>query len=90
MRNFQDTFETRKRSFISAFSICMTVPLIKNFFIKKKKQQVLDVPLELFHTTKLKENLNPFVPNALFLYPLKTSGNRKTGGRERVHWERMG
>ena len=27
MRNFQDTFETRKRSFISAFSICMTVPI---------------------------------------------------------------
>ena len=27
MRNFQDTFETRKRSFISAFSTCMTVPL---------------------------------------------------------------
>ena len=28
MRNLQDTFETLKRSFISAFSICMTVPLI--------------------------------------------------------------
>ena len=28
MRNIQDTFETRKRSIISAFSICMTVPLI--------------------------------------------------------------
>ena len=29
--NFQDTFETHKRSFTSAFSICMTVPLnIKN------------------------------------------------------------
>ena len=27
MSNFQDTFETRKRSFISTFSICMTVPL---------------------------------------------------------------
>ena len=27
MRSFQDTFEARKRSFISAFSICMTVPL---------------------------------------------------------------
>ena len=27
MRNFQDIFETRKRSFISAFSICMTVPV---------------------------------------------------------------
>ena len=25
MRNFQDTSETRERSFISAFSICMTV-----------------------------------------------------------------
>ena len=27
MRNFQDTLETSKGSFISAFSICMTVPL---------------------------------------------------------------
>ena len=27
MRNFQDTFEPRKRSFISDFSICMTVIL---------------------------------------------------------------
>ena len=27
MRNFQETFETFKRSFISAFSICMTIPL---------------------------------------------------------------
>ena len=27
MRNFQATFETRERSFVSAFSICMTVPL---------------------------------------------------------------
>ena len=31
MRNFQDTFETRKRLFISAFSICMTVPLSFKF-----------------------------------------------------------
>ena len=36
MRNFQDTFETCKRSFISTFSICMTVPLIwiSRVFIK--------------------------------------------------------
>ena len=27
MRIFQDIYETGKRSFISAFSICMTVPL---------------------------------------------------------------
>ena len=30
MRSFQDTFKTRKRSFINAFSICMTVPLKNN------------------------------------------------------------
>ena len=29
MQNFQDTFKTRKRSFISTFSIRMTVPLSK-------------------------------------------------------------
>ena len=28
MRNFQDTFEARKRSFISGFSVCMNVPLM--------------------------------------------------------------
>ena len=27
MRNSQDIFETRERSFISAFSVCMTIPL---------------------------------------------------------------
>ena len=27
MQNFKDTFETRKRSFITAFAVCMTVPL---------------------------------------------------------------
>ena len=32
MRNFQDTFEASKRSFISAFSICMTVPLSLSYF----------------------------------------------------------
>ena len=33
MRNFQDTFETRKRSFITAFSTCITVLLIYNILI---------------------------------------------------------
>ena len=28
MQNFQDSFEIRKRSFISTFSVCMTLPLI--------------------------------------------------------------
>ena len=37
--------------------------------------------------------VNPFVPNAPFLYPLKTSENRFlmfSGGRGKVHWEQMG
>ena len=35
MQDFQDTFETRKQSFISAFSNCMTAPLsLFDFFIK--------------------------------------------------------
>ena len=36
----------------------------------------------------------PVVPNAPFLYPLKTSENLMvlmfSGGRERVHWEQIG
>ena len=35
--------------------------------------------------------VNPFFPNAHFLYPLKTSENLMfSGGRERVHWQRIG
>ena len=36
---------------------------------------------------------NPFVSNAPFLYPLKTSENRFlmfSGSKERVHWEQLG
>ena len=33
MQNFQYIFETRKRSFISAFSICMTLPLSSPKFL---------------------------------------------------------
>ena len=40
MRNSQDTFETRKRSLTSAFSICMTVPL--NEREKTKFEKVLN------------------------------------------------
>ena len=40
-------------------------------------------------------HINPFVPNAPFLYPLKTSENLNvfpmfSESRERVHWEQMG
>ena len=33
MRNFQDIFEKRKRSFISAFSTSMNLPLIVRLFL---------------------------------------------------------
>ena len=32
LQYFQNTFETRKRSFINVFSICVTVPLNPDFF----------------------------------------------------------
>ena len=34
MRNVQDIFETTMQSFISAFSICMTVPLKELFDLR--------------------------------------------------------
>ena len=40
MRNLQDTFETRKRSFISAFSIGMTVPLNQRSAVKGVQHQL--------------------------------------------------
>ena len=49
MRNFQDTFESRKRSLISVFSICMTVPLIEEdkpsekIVIVKEKLDGIDI-----------------------------------------------
>ena len=39
MRNFQDTFETRKQSLISASLFCMTVPLTTIYTLNFEKQQ---------------------------------------------------
>ena len=36
MRNLQDTFETRKQSFISAYSICVSVTLIHTEILHDK------------------------------------------------------
>ena len=41
MRSFPDTFETRKQSFISAFSVWMTVPLIIHVNVKHVKEKQL-------------------------------------------------
>ena len=38
----------------------------------------------------IRKRYKPFVPNAPFLYPMKTSENRDVfRGRKRVHWKRM-
>ena len=50
MRSFQDTFETRKRSFIGAFPICMTVPLI--YFSKNTS----NLDLSVFSNTGIVQN----------------------------------
>ena len=44
MRNFQDTFETRKQSFVSAFLICMTVPLNVLFIYFIQPTQICQIP----------------------------------------------
>ena len=40
MQNFEDTFETRKRSSISVFSTCMTVPLKLSSKQRKKNLNI--------------------------------------------------
>ena len=45
MPNFQDTFETRKRLFISAFSVYMTAPLTERIKLLKDKHQNLEKKL---------------------------------------------
>ena len=42
MRNFQDTYEKRKRSFIIAFLVCMTVSLIFFDFVQTARIQVIN------------------------------------------------
>ena len=65
--------------------------------------EVLDTPLRQsrtifvmkLHHLSLIRLTNPFVPNAPFLYSLKTSENRKgfwyfQGVKKGVYWEQMG
>ena len=57
MRNFQDTFETRKGSFVSDFSVCMTVPLNTRKKSNKLEQSTLEKTsfirwVEIVYTSK--------------------------------------
>ena len=47
MQNFQDIFETHKRSLISAFKIWMTVPLKGSIFFGAMKSEKFDWPTEV-------------------------------------------
>ena len=47
MQNFQDIFETHKRSLISAFKIWMTVPLKGSIFFGAMKSEKFDWPAEV-------------------------------------------
>ena len=57
MRNFQDTFKTRKETFISAFLICMTVPL-------RVSQATVQTKM-LFFGLKIHKNQEKSVPFCL-------------------------
>ena len=65
--NFQDTFETSKRSFISAFSIFITVPLIHLYLTLWQKKRLQNsfwssqasVQLQLFFKKIYPENSPP-------------------------------
>ena len=58
MRNFQDTFEIRKRSFIGAFSICMTVPL--TIFVNQEVNVRFSKKLAHFVKSVLRFSLLPY------------------------------
>ena len=78
MRNFQDTFETRKRSFNSPFSFCLTVPLsdlilrIKVFIalIRCFQNYLLILYLSFCIIVCYYEKLNAFV-SQISLYEMK-------------------
>ena len=53
VRNFQDTFETRKRSFVSPFSIYMTV-LLKMVFKCTSDINLANMILIMCHQVSLK------------------------------------
>ena len=56
--------------------------------VNKSVKNMLCLKYKIAYVSRAKKHINPFVPNAPFLYPLKNI--MFSGGRERVHWERMG
>ena len=76
MRNFADTFKTRERSFISAFSICMNVPLKDEL-----KYNGHGVVYDLLNAQKIKKSIHlyqksfqkiPIIPSLFLEYQFGT------------------
>ena len=65
IQNFQDTLETRKRSFISAFSISLTVPL---------RNELIKLPVKSFPMTKSQMSLLCLIFGH-FMSPIKCNYN---------------
>ena len=73
MRNFQDTFKTIKRSFMSAFLISMTVPLRLSFLNPRKGRS--SYSQVFFKVGVLKNYTNvtgKHLPGSLIFIKLKT------------------
>ena len=73
MRNFQDIFETRKRTFISAFSVCMTVPLMWPFNNRITVNIEIAVSASYFHFIFLIVMVNVFNPFEMNIPLIETS-----------------
>ena len=91
MRDFQDTFETCKRSFVIAFSFCRTVPLreIRNSFKKRPLDfcysssktimeiaNVIKVAILKYSILKAQKQLLSLWPYYLFLWQTLTDDFR--------------
>ena len=73
--------------------ICDHVEFHFDFALLNLSSSILEIYLGLNQTSMMKlfvKRINSFVPNTPFLYPLKTCFLMFSGGRKRVHWERMG
>ena len=68
MRNFQDTFETRKRLFICAFSICILVPLITDVRSTKRTMVLFRFPFPYFIFKNMKSTYNRTIPRYYVLH----------------------
>ena len=64
MRNFQGNFETRKRSFISTFSICMTfIAILRNFHTFTSSFSLVLRDIVISTAQKMKFSIKDFFNN---------------------------